>query len=63
MTLRRTFFYKITNKDCDDIYVGSTAEKYPSKRLWRHKNDAPNFPHRYGKLFLTKNYSKYFRRM
>ena len=57
MTLRRTYFYKISNKDCDDIYVGSTAEKYYKKRLWRHRNDAPHFPHRYGKLFLTENYS------
>ena len=31
--------YKILNKTKNSCYIGSTIQKYPKKRYWRHKQD------------------------
>ena len=52
--------YKISNEDCDDVYIGSTSQKYASKRYWRHKVHSRASPqpkvNRYGKIFDTENH-------
>ena len=50
--------YKISNADCDDVYIGSTNYLHLSKRYWRHRRDGKDerYKHRYGKLFATDNH-------
>tara|TARA_R110000824_G_scaffold370187_2_gene559757 strand:- start:1027 stop:1473 length:447 start_codon:yes stop_codon:yes gene_type:complete len=48
--------YKISNNEKTCIYVGSTTEKNPKKRLYRHKNMSKQecYSSRYGELFKNE---------
>ena len=48
--------YKITNPDCNDIYIGGTKQRLLSKRMNRHKEEMVRNPQRYGDLIKTPNY-------
>ncbi len=50
----RGHIYKIVNQDTNDIYIGSTIQKYWRKRYYRHKINPKQ--ENYGSLFSTPNH-------
>jgi hypothetical protein len=47
--------YKISNADCPDVYIGSTIQKNPLNRYYRHIGYGRKGKGHYGDIFKTDN--------
>ena len=53
--MKQGFIYKLSNLDCEDVYIGSTCSKNPRVRLHHHRQMFKQGKQRYGHIFDTEN--------